>query len=180
MKITKTQLKQIIKEELNEVTDRFGDWLTTKEMEESPPSASVRRAVGPKKRPETEGDYSMGFEPEDEEAPDLFDQLEDLIQDLLDDGNEPEEIIAHVEGALEDIPAPETSGDPRLTSEYMINFYQQNPSAWKSVARNHYYKMATGEWSKKNDPEGVRSKYPHWKRQDFIEVITKVDGSYEP
>ena len=68
MKITKSQLKQIIKEELNEVIggDRDVEWLTADELRKSPPSASVRRAVGPKKYPETEGDYSMGLEPEEE------------------------------------------------------------------------------------------------------------------
>ena len=103
MKLTKSQLKQIIKEELNEAIggDRDVVWLTTDKLRKSPPGASVRRAVGPKKYPETEGDHSMGLEPEDEEPPELFDQLADLIQTLIDDGNEPEEIIAHVEGALE-------------------------------------------------------------------------------
>ena len=68
MKITKSQLKRIIKEELDEVIggDRDVEWLTSDEMRKSPPSASVRRAVGPKKYPETEGDYSMGLEPEEE------------------------------------------------------------------------------------------------------------------
>jgi hypothetical protein len=72
MKITKSQLKQIIKEELKEELneaiggDRDVEWLTADEMRKSPPSASVRRAVGPKKYPETEGDYSMGLEPEEE------------------------------------------------------------------------------------------------------------------
>jgi hypothetical protein len=69
MKITKSQLKQIIKKELNEVIggDRDVEWLTADELRKSPPSASVRRAVGPKKYPETEGDYSMGLEPEEED-----------------------------------------------------------------------------------------------------------------
>jgi len=69
MKITKSQLKQIINEELDEVIggDRDVEWLTADELRKSPPSASVRRAVGPKKYPETEGDYSMGLDPEEED-----------------------------------------------------------------------------------------------------------------
>ena len=66
MKITKRQLKRIIKEELDEVIggDRDVEWLTADELRKSPPSASVRRAVGPKKYPETEGDYSMASDTE--------------------------------------------------------------------------------------------------------------------
>jgi len=77
VKITKTQLKQIIKEELKEAIggDRDVEWLTSDELRKSPPSASVRRAVGPKKYPETEGDYSMGLEPEEEDLRTIDDMI---------------------------------------------------------------------------------------------------------
>ena len=158
MKITKSQLKQIIKEELDE-----SEWIDVHGDEPLPP-------------------HSMGRGTEAEQTPNLFVQLELLVQDLVDAGEDPEEIRSHVEGVLENIPAPETSEEP--TPEYVqpyIDFYQENPSAWSSVARNQYYKMATGEWGPKNDPEGVwANHYSDWKRQDFIKVITKIDGSYRP
>ena len=77
MKLTKAQLKQIIREELNE-----SEWIDVHGDEPLPP-------------------HSMGRGTEEEKPSELFDQLEDLIQALIDDGNEPEEIIAHVEGELE-------------------------------------------------------------------------------
>ena len=77
MKITKSQLKQIIKEELDE-----SEWIDVHGDEPLPPQ-------------------SMGRGTEGEQTPNLFVQLELLVQELLDEGEEAEEIIAHVEGVLE-------------------------------------------------------------------------------
>jgi hypothetical protein len=140
MKITKRQLKQIIKEELDEVIggDRDVEWLTSDEMRKSPRSKMMGPSpiAGQEDPSDTEGGYTMSQEEEEEDL---------------------------------------------RTIDDMISFYQENPWAWSSVARNHYYKMATGEWGPENDPEGVwADHYSDWKKQDFIKVITKIDGSYRP
>jgi len=76
MKITKRQLKQIIKEEIDD-----SEWIDVHGDEPLPP-------------------HSRGGGTEGEQTPNLFVQLEYLVQDLLDDGEDPEEIRAHVEGVL--------------------------------------------------------------------------------
>lgn len=91
MKITKSQLKQIIKEELPGIIEggamghypgpEESEWIDVHGDEPLPP-------------------HSMGYGTEGEQTPNLFVQLEYLIQDLLDDGEDPEEIRAHVEGVL--------------------------------------------------------------------------------
>ena len=98
MKLTKSQLKQIIKEELNEVIggDRDVEWLTSDEMRKSPPSASVRRAVGPKKYPETEGEYSMGFEQEE----DLENMPDQELMDMAHQDGVEKFIVLDGEGGL--------------------------------------------------------------------------------
>ena len=68
MKITKSQLKQIIKEELNEVIggDRDVEWLTPDEMRKSPRSKMMGPSpiAGQEDPSDTEGGYTM--EPEEE------------------------------------------------------------------------------------------------------------------
>ena len=153
MKITKTQLIRIIKEELDE-----SEWIDVHGDKPLPP-------------------HSLGRGTEGEQTPNLFVKLELLVQDLVDAGEDPEEIRSHVEGVLGNIPEEPI---PEHIQPY-IDFYQKNPSAWNDVARHHYYKMATGEWGPENDPEGVwAAYYSDWKKQDFIKVITKFDGSYRP
>ena len=150
MKITKTQLKQIIKEEINE-----SEWIDVHGDEPLPP-------------------HSMGRGTEGEQTPNLFVQLELLVQELVDAGEDPEEIRSHVEGVLENIPTPETSKRKSHTPEFMINFYQENPNQWQ-YALNDYHNMAHGE-----DPDGIRSEmYPDWSDEDFAEVIRAISPDEE-
>ena len=150
MKITKTQLKQIIKEELDE-----SEWIDVHGDEPLPP-------------------HSMGRGTEAEQTPNLFVQIELLVQDLVDAGEDPEEIRSHVEGVLENIPAPETSEENRRAVDDMISFYQENPRNWHA-AEYHYHDMAHGK-----DPEGIRSKmYPDWSDEDFAEVIRALSRRRE-
>ena len=61
-----------------------------------------------------------------------------------------------------------------ITPESMIAQYKEDSWAWKR-ARNDYYNFAIGD-----DPDGIKDRYyPGWTNQDFIDVITAVDGSYE-
>ena len=165
MKITKSQLKQIIKEELSGITEggamghypgpAESEWIDVHGDEPLPP-------------------HSMGRGTEGEQTPNLFVKLELLVQDLVDAGEDPEEIRSHVEGVLENIPTPETSERKGHTPEFMINFYQEKPWAW-DTAGHQYHEMAGG-----GDPDGIRSEmYPDWSDEDFAKVISAISSRRE-
>ena len=61
-----------------------------------------------------------------------------------------------------------------VTPESMIAQYKEDQRSWQRV-RNEFYNMAEG-----SDEYGIRPQYyPDWTNQDFIDVITAVEGSYE-
>ena len=63
---------------------------------------------------------------------------------------------------------------PLVTPESMIAQYKEDQRLWQRV-RNEFYNMAEG-----GDEYGIRPQYyPDWTNQDFIDVITAVEGSYE-
>ena len=169
MKITKSQLKQIIKEELSSITEggAMGHY--------EGPSAAQAVIEQVKQVVTLFSDLYNGLP--DNESKELFeDYLNKNVELYTETWREeraegPEEAPSDIEDPT--VPSPEEENF--RTVEFMINFYQDKPWAWES-AEYAYQEMAEG-----GDPDGIRSEmYPDWSDEDFAEVIRTIDprGEY--
>ena len=163
MKITKRQLKEIIRKELNEYgfepSNPGDEELYMELIDAIATSDDFQQLLYVRNRLGIDGDQVMDDlgQAAHRDAPEAAQQ---------DDYDFPplEEAYKQSKQALNE--------ENFRTVEFMINFYQEKPQMWE-WSRNDYYNMAEGK-----DPDGIRSEmYPHWSDEDFAAVIAEIDGA---
>jgi len=124
MKITKRQLKQIIKEELEDWYDNDDEWLNKKQIANSPRSKMMGPSpiAGQEDPSDTEGGYTMAPEPESDLKAKILAALEAEfgVGSVMTDADM-EASRGALEAALSEPLGPDPSGSDRLAQRIARN-----------------------------------------------------------